>query len=145
MHVRNGIVQDTAEKKNLGTIQGPAEEVVMNEVPKHQGLAPMQMAIVRMIVAMVSIQDSRVIVYSKTLPIYWPNIEDVLKRVYDIKTAPPPGDRTVTFIEDNSLVPIVATLDEVTHIIVSGKVSVPAHYNLATRTGKIIRLVASSK
>jgi hypothetical protein len=151
--IRLAIDEDLEDQTNLGTIVGG----LLNNVPVHLGLTPIQMAVVRILVSLLSIDRTKIIIYSEPMLHYlWQNTTKVLQVSHGIKVVHfngtvqsldkklqrmernQTGTKTVMFLPDNHL--DGTNFDFVTHVLIVGKAKNEANYlqflGRATRMGR---------
>jgi hypothetical protein len=140
----------------LGTMVGLREEVkVMNSVQVHQGLTPVQSALVRILVWLISTEKAKILIYSEPAHYVWKNTEECLRVYHNIKMVHFSGTvhhlnkkrqrlemdvaaRTVMFLPNNHL--SGTNFGFVTHVLIVGRVTDQANYDQfigrATRWGR---------
>jgi hypothetical protein len=150
--IQDAVREDSVHALSLGTL---VEEQAMNEVQVHPGLAPVQMALVRIIVWLVLTQRAKVLIYSEPTHYLWKNTEEVLDRVHRIKVIhfsgtvqqlnrkrrrmENPDEKGVMFLPDNHV--DGTNFGFVTHVLIVGKITNRINYERflgrATRMGRI--------
>jgi hypothetical protein len=82
------VLEDNVHASTLGTIlesSGDKDFQKLNEIMVHPGLAPLQTAIVRILVWLVDVKKAKVLIYTDSTRDIWKNTETVLKNTHQIK------------------------------------------------------------